>query len=437
MRKHFVALESHSTNFGVISLEEEQIMLDEAAQDAAGATQDLAEAERIIEVSDALEDLAVVADGIEEATPAETQLVELAGQMAVAGTDVQPEEVVPAMEGYVGRRIATEGIRERAHQIWESIQRFLKQIWEKIESFFYKIFGTIPNLRKRIEALEKHVEDAVGRKMEDKKFKITSGVTAFCVDYKPVKNESELTSALKAIDGAAKFTYSDIADKMAKAGESLADIIGNFEPKSAQDQAKKMLDEFSKINRSVSFSGTNLPSDYMPGFTVKAGEQLMGNVRLAHRALKDDSDKSILGELDRARRTGFDLISAREKAGSTPADFEFQTMSLGGCTDLLKASAKLLDTLEDYKRGKGWKEVKKAKDKLESASSKAASSFKNLKDSEEADEKAAVPFFKSMLNFNQAYTAWVKNPAIPMLQHSLTSIRAVMVAVEKSVACYK
>ena len=202
--RRFLATESYSDFRGELSLEEEQVLMDEAATDAAEVDKDLGESERVIEVSDALEDLAVIADGIEEATPAEAALIETAGDMAVAGTDVQPEEVVPAMESYIGRRIATEGIRETARAIWESIQRWVKSIWEKIEKFFYKLFGVIPGMRKRIAALEKRVDEAVGKKVEEKKVTISSGVASLCIDYKPVKNEGEflkgVTSLQKVLD---------------------------------------------------------------------------------------------------------------------------------------------------------------------------------------------------------------------------------------------
>ena len=160
MRRH-VNLSLESARFDstpVLSLEEEQIMMSDAADLASEIGQELNECDRIIEVSDALEDLAVIADEIEQASPVEIALIEKAGDMAVAGTDIEAEEVVPSLESFRGKRIATEGLRDTAALIWKNIQEFLKAVWEKIEKFFYNIIGTIPTIRRRLEALAKKIE---------------------------------------------------------------------------------------------------------------------------------------------------------------------------------------------------------------------------------------------------------------------------------------
>ena len=104
------------------AMEEAEVMEEEARELAAEITADNAEAERAADLSDSLEDLAVVASSIDEATPAETQLIQLAGDMATAGDEeVTSEDIVPATESFVGQRIAVEGFVEKAKQIWEAI----------------------------------------------------------------------------------------------------------------------------------------------------------------------------------------------------------------------------------------------------------------------------------------------------------------------------
>lgn len=440
MRKFFTpALEGHALDLaqGNLSLEEEQVMLDEAAADQAEATQDLAEAERIIEVSDALEDLAVVADSVEEATPAEAALVEIAGDMAVAGTDVAPEEVVPAMEGYVGRRIATEGIRETAAAIWKSIQDFLKKIWEKIKNFFYKLFGTIPALRRRLKALSKRAEEASGKSLGDtKKVKLTSGLSSLSIAGKVPKNSSELNKGIKSLGDAVGYVFGTMMGKVAEKGEKIATIISDFDPAKAEASVVEMNKALEGASGSIpGASGSN--TTRFPGFSTQIGESLFGDVSLAYKGYIDGKDAGTpLGALDRIRRGGTDLISTSEKTPNLPSEVEFAPLSPAEVDAIVSDLEKILDKMEDYQRGAKSKAVEKAKSDIEKASAKATKAFDSLDKSEDAGEKAAVPYYRGLLNMNAAYARWAQSPAMPLSSRALTSIKAVMTVCEKSLALY-
>lgn len=442
--RRILSMETHRPAFEgvVLSLEEEQILLQEAQQDAAEVATDLNEVDRLVEVTAGLEDLAVIADGIEEATPAEVALIETAGDMAVAGTDIPAEEVVPAMEAYKGGRIATENIRDTAASIWRQIQAFVKKVWEKIEGFFYKIFGTIPGLRKRLEALEESIDAAGGKSVEGdkKKFKVSSGVSAFCVDHKPVKTEADLKAAVKDTLDTYKWIFTNSADLVAQVGKELAGAIGDFDPtKGAEEQAKVVAETAKKYAQSLgrSFpkgSTENLPK--LDGFVVIGGKQLLGNTRLVAKYFKDSTDAGVLGQLDRYRRSSVELAGARDKDAAVPSEFDFATLSIASAKDLVKQAGEMLDLLEDFHRGKGWKEVKKVKTDLENASSKATTAMSKLKESEEASERAVVPYFRAVLNFNGVYAGWTQKPYMGSYTHGLTVVRAIMTLVQRSMAQY-
>lgn len=443
MRRH-IALENEEVvnleDQPVLSLEEEQVVASEVANTEAEIATDLGETDRVLEVSDALEDLAVVADGITEATPAETALMEVAGNMAVAGSDIEAEEIVPSMESFRGTRISTEGLRETAATMWKNILEFLKKVWAKIEAFFYKIFGLVPGLRRRVASLEKSVDEATGLKLENNKFKVTSGVAALCVDYKPIKNEAELKAGLKDLREAADFIYKTKLSGDAKAGEKMADIIGDFDPeKDAAAQVTEMVKAVgAHIKASANVPGSSTAPSGYTGFAVKAGAQLMGNTRLVSKLYNEQGDKSVLGALDRVRHSGVEFATAREKAGTIPGDFEFATLSLAGCSAILKDVENLLDSVEEYKRGKSSKEVAAAKKKMETASEKAGKAFEKSGNGEpDSKERAAMPYYKGLLNMNAAFVRWVQQPAVPFTRHALTAASAALMVVQKSVAQYK
>jgi hypothetical protein len=418
-----------------ISMEEEQILLDEAAQDSASVDTDLGEAERIIEVSDALEDLAVIADGIEEATPAEIALIENAGDMAVAGSDVEPADLVPAMESYRGKRIATEGIRETAQQIWRAIQDFLKNIWKKIEGFFYKIFGTIPALRKRLKELKGRVEAKSGSAIEDKKVTLNSGLGALSVDYKVVKNEAELKSALGDLEKATAWVYGDNQAELAKMGNSIADAISDFDPEKAEESAKKVQSAVSKHSPGALPGSKASGGSRFPGFKVTQGSALLGNVSLLKKEFNSSTETGTLATLDRQRRSGVELAATGEKHKDAPASSDFQTMSNSSMEEAIKICEKILDHMEDFQRGKKSTDVKAAKTKVENASKKATSAVEKAANDEDA--KHCVPYYRAVLNFNASYARWAQSPAMPLASNALTTIRSTMNVIQKSLGAYK
>lgn len=444
MRRHLlntnIAMESYGSRVALenISMEEEAVMVDEATTAAAEADQDLSEAERIIEVSDALEDLAVVADGIEEATPAETALVEIAGDMAVAGTDVAPEEIVPAMESYRGGRIATEGIRETARNIWESIRRYLKEVWEKIEKFFYNILGTIPRLRKSLDALEKHGEDVQGKHVENNaKVKMTAGLANISANHVPAKSEGDFSKNLSNLGAAVKFVYGNYAESVTKQGEAIADVIGDFDH-AKPTEATAALRTKLKSHKPALPPGESRNTTRFPGFAAHVGEALPGNMSvITKRYVDNESDESDLGALDRYRLSRTDLMPTAEKAPTKhTTEVEFAPLSVSAAHKLIKEMRDILDTLEEYKRGSKSKNLAKAKTSLEKASEKAN---KNMGDTKPDDEggKVAVACFRKILDFNAAYARWAQSPAVPMMSHALNVIKTHMVVIQKSFALYK
>lgn len=437
MRRHFnPAMEAQSFSAN-ISLEEEQVMLDEAASDAVSVNDDLNEAERIIEVSEGLEDLAVIADGIEEATPAETALIETAGDMAVAGTDVDPEEVIPAMESYRGRRISTEGIRETAQTIWRSIQEFLKNIWKKIEAFFYKHFGTIPALRKRLKELQSRVEAKSGSSIEEKKVTLNSGLTSLSVEYKVVKTGAELKTALGEMEKATNWAFGEVQTNLSKAGDKIADAISDFDPEKAEESAQKMVTAVKEAKASNPPGSSKVSGNRWPSFEAYQGPALLGNVSLVSKHYSEgrDGNGGVLAKLDRMRRGGVGLEPTNEKSKDAPSSSDFTTMSTSDMEDAIKTCEKILDHLEDFNRGKRATDIKTAKGKIETASKKATGAVEKAANDEDA--KACVPYYRAVLNFNASYARWAQSPAMGLSQVALTSVRATMAVITKCLGAYK
>ena len=448
MRKFLNTAMESFTPMGTISMEEEDQMIADAAEAAPEIESDLAQADTAQATSDALEDLAVIADGIDEATETEIALINNVAAMGVASDgDVAPAELLGegeptqmdsglAFESYKGRKISTEGIREVARNIWESIKNFLKKIWAKIEKFFYNVMGDVPRLRKSIEAMQKRVDDDSSKKMEDKKVTINSSVANLSENYVPCKTEGALNSALKTFADHASQVFKGHAEKVKKAAEAMADDIADFDPAKPAQSLAKLSASAKPLSDAPSYCKSK-NSTRSPGYIVYESPSILGNVVLSHKSKSVDSDKGEdVGFAESLQSASLSMVDSSEKDKSGADSFEMATMSHSGMNEALKTCLKMLDSIEEYSRGKGFKEAKKASDKLRDATSKAEKAFAKL-DKDEAEGKAAVPAYRAACNYNKAVTHWSINPVMSFTGHTKSVVRATMMAIQKSMSAYK
>ena len=456
MRKFFsVAMESQPTNVNMISLEEEEVIMDEAVQDGTEVSQDLQEAERIIEVSDALEDLAVIADGIEEASPTEVALIENAGQMAVAGTDVEVDEIIPAvvadempaedavgedgkpvptptMESYVGRKISTEGIREVARTIWENIKKFVKAIWEKITRFFHNVYVGIPRLSSNLASIKGEIDELVKSKATNSKAEVvmTAGAGTLSLNGAAFKDGADLLAGLTKLNKESSWVFGVYATSLAKRGEEMAKIIGGFDPK----VPTKAVEEMCKLFKSpiATFTGTK-DSKKFEGYETTVGEEVLGGATVMYKHFNgfvEGSGSEV--DLERARKGGLVL----DKKAADVKECKFQSFDLAVARKLIEECEDLVTKLSAYDRGAGYKNLQKAKTTLEAASAKASVTMAGFKTEEGGAEKKVVSYFRSSINFNTAFANWAYNPMGPLVMHDISVIKAIIVAVKKSLAAY-
>lgn len=432
MRRRLFALEAAPVGqtLGLLSLEEEAVVVDEAAVDNQEIAEDLAEAERTLEVSDSLEDLAVVAQDIEEATPTETALIENAAQMAVAGTDVEPEQVVPAMESFIGKRIAVEGIRDQAKKIWENIQRVLKAIWERIMNFF-RVNVVIPTLRARLEGLKKGLEGLDKVKDNAGKFTISAGANSLAVGGKAPTTGAEVIKNFGEFAEAAVYVFGTNAENVASRGKEIAKIVGDFEPSKSNE---------TLANLTRALSGSKFAK--IPGakagkkegdFEIQEGPELMGGGKLRLRTYQVDETDSPLGAIDRLRTAGVELEAGNRAAAGS---IEFKTMEVPEMKKAVDLALSTLKGLEEFHKGSRFSNLKSAGDDLRSASNKATAAMNKMKDGDTGGGRT-VAEFRSLVNFNAAYARWVQQPAIPMTAKTLSAVRTIAMLVAKSAAQYE
>jgi hypothetical protein len=440
MRQHLnLATEAFAPG-PMISLEEEQLLIAETTEDAAAVAKELQDAEQVVAVSDALEDLAVITEPIAELSPTEAALVDTTAAMAVAGKDdMESSMLVPATESYIGKRLATESIKGAARTIWESIKRHIKALWEKIESFFHKFFGTMPRLKKTIDDMKKRVEASTGKTNDDKKVKITSGLASLSIDGKVVKSGAEINSGLGDLKKTADFVFKSNADIVESVGTVIADALDAFDPAKAEESCASFVSKFA----AKSSGAMKLPThgsgnaSRFPGYRPSYSAPLLGNVSLVARVYTSADGTTTLGKMERMRFAGVQMIKTSEKAITLPNDVEMPVLSVSEMNSILDECRSIVDVIEGYQRGKQLKEINKTKDAISSASDKATAAMAKAENSEDAGEKAAVPYYRALTNFNISYGSWASNPAMQFAQSATMTIRAMLVVVQRSLAGYK
>lgn len=439
MRKFITpSFEGAYLGLGVLSIEEEEMLIAETPAEEVEIQAEIAEADHALEVSDALEDLAMVADSIDEASTTDIQLLETAVSVA-AGPDVEVEEIVPAMESYVGRKISTEGLMETARAIWENIKKWVVKIWKKVKDFFYKIFGQIPSMRRKVEAMKKRVEDYSGYKKEENTVTISTGVKFMSINGTAVKNISAFNDGLK-VWGAAAESLASTNSEVERFANAAADLVGDFDIDNVQKtNLGKLYAETKEITGNKAFDAgkpTTVESHYdSKDFDVKYTPSLLGNV-VYQAVVAKPADGSLLGGLEKLRRTRLSPVSTVGKNKDADTEVEFTTAGLGELTKALELCEKILDGVEKVKRGSGVEKAEKARDKLKQACDKADARYqKAAKDDKTNKESLAV--FKSLLSLNMTATNLFVAPSTSVSSNAISVVRATLSLVGKNLTAYK
>jgi hypothetical protein len=157
MKRHFQIVAEQGPT---LSVEEEAILSDASSEAEAAVDLAAAEVERIGEVSDVANDAMLVVSGVPEVGKIEAELVSAVAEMAVAGTDANPEEVLAVSSG--DGMMTTEGIVSALQAIWRAIVTAIKNLWVGLKHWLTTYFSTLEQNRKHAEELIKKLDGMKG-----------------------------------------------------------------------------------------------------------------------------------------------------------------------------------------------------------------------------------------------------------------------------------
>lgn len=436
----------------VLSVEEEVVALAEADNLQNQVNQDVAETVRVedvtdvmLNVADTVESTQVVDPADENATPAEitpaqAMLVDTVSEMAVAGTDGDPDDVIetaePLLEGTpeekaVAVEAFVENIRKRAAEIWEKIRKFCLEIWSTIKEYFSRIFQAAPRLLHRVKELRDFVATAKksgGDSPKSGEIMVLVGTTSISYPDYQVRDTKELLKGLGELKTLANYAGGNYLNDAKYMGEAVAVQLKKFDPKKAAEHLNAVAKALPKNN----FDGlpANPPTGYLGCFEVVAH-------RVDKNKIKDLSDAQVVGAL---RNSGVKVQHRAGKQSMINTKNAFATMNWSEMEQTLSAVEGLVKQMMAVEKSSAMTGIEKAREELIAGGNHASQTMAKFEGNDDAGkmERAyAMDVMKSLMNFNTSLTRWMSEMTMPVSKKIYQTSRVALTLVENSLRQYK
>lgn len=384
--------------------------MDQADAEMEGAT-------RMIAVTDGLEDLACIAEQIEQVSPTEQALIETSARMAVAGSDVAPEEIVPGMEN-MGTRLGmemAEDLRDRAKQIWDGVMKSISGVWEKITTWMGNIFSRAEIIRSAAEEVRASLKAAEER--QNRPLVLGYGTSEYIMTAsKVIKNTTELKAQIKLELEAAKWVFEVYSKELLVIGSKLAKAYTNFNVENVDAFIKEIK---GAVIKDLKFPGRSAGEpNRFPNTNCFVGAELLTGVSLVER-IGVPKGEGELAEMDALYNTSITMDNTHIKGITPPKQLEFAMPSFKDCEDLLKDAEEIADMIEKFSRGSLPKELQAVRKEIDDAIAKnpeaIAKAYGNAEKAGLTPEQQAL--LKAAASMTVAFTNWVKNPIRDMVMH--------------------
>lgn len=419
----------------VLSVEEEVVALQEADELQGEVVDGIAEAERVEDVTDAMLNIADTVEEVDQLTPQQAMLIENASEVAVAGTDTSPDDVIPPMEDLIGegKEVALESfvedMRRRAGEIWARIRQFVIDLWAKITAFFKRIFATAPRHLARIKELRDVIaakKKGGNAKAKSETVQVMVGTTALSYPSYMVRNANDLNKGIGELQKLSDWVYGQYLKNVKVQGDMIATELKKFDPNKAAESLATVARGLPKanFNNVLKSPGTG----YMGCFDLHV-------VRIEKDKIQGLSDSQVLNAL---RHTKI-VLESRDGAAPAVTREGFATMSFEEMEAVLKSVEGVLKKVVGYETSSDYKALESTRQALMEGGNAATAAMGKMNGNDEAGKMQrmfALEVMKSLQNFNTTFTGWASNLTVPMSKKLINVSRASLVLVEKSLAQY-
>lgn len=416
--------------------ETDGVTLEELSSDLLGLEQQqehnqhFEEIDRLESLGYGVEDLIELTTGIESATPREVQLIHTATELALSGSDISVEELIPSLEDSVGSVIATESLKATANSIWEAIRRTVKRIWQLINDFFDGTKGDIMRLRLRIKQVRHRGQNMTGRTIKTSEVTLGREINALSTYHRKPRDAKDVVEGLNEILNQCKMIFGGYSNAVEVSGRKLKNTISQFDTQNPEKSLRQVVEAGQRFDpRKEVGSLTAVMDSRWEKNTVQRLPPLMGNKSIFFMQPRARGGSNTLlaeAEATRNRRTFMAMSSPEAINAHTEGEVKtFPAASVLEITNLVESIVELIS---------GYQSRLASLDKTHrdiQSSSQVLAGVLSTRDSISEPVRAHV---RAALNFNTSYTQWCNQPQMSLMALALTACRAALIASGKSLS---
>jgi hypothetical protein len=418
-----------------ISPDEEMLGLESLIIDLKDGETVLGEIKRTEEIREGLIDLGNVSASIESTSIHHLALIQIASNLATAGTSASCEDLFPSLEDYNGTRVSTESLSKKANELWQRILVAIKGLIAKFSNFWTSLFGAVDVLIRSVERTAIRSKGIKGRSPKENQVTLGNERHKLEINGSLVKDGSSINKALVEAHRQLKIITVNYTDAVIHTGGKLVLSAGqtNLAPdlylKNTIEACKGLgLSQIASLLNSRPY----IDSRFSNGEVVVA-PPLLGNKSLFtttdHRV--NDSSPLVSAEFSRSRRISLSASTTREY--SRPTDTAtIRSMSSSEIDTVCGAIKELLETVKSLSTSGTQKRLNKVNTEVLTAINNAQKSLYSVPVSESDGTR-----FRSASRFATSFTAWSQNPHDALCTHILSVCRAVLVVCNKSIQLHR
>ena len=400
------------------------------------------EADRYVDLATGLENLALVATGIESANPNELGLIDVAGDIAMAGSNHDGSLLTPGLEDSAGGTVSVEGIKTIAKDIWKAIKEFVKKIWKRVDDFFHNVFGALPRLRKAMVALKDRADKMADKSIEESKTEVGSLANPLVVGNVAPANGSAIEEVLKTELTVATGMFEVYTKCVIDRGEHIKKGFKAYKP--AKDWTEEQHsaavaelfawgDDSSKIRKAFEAKELKTKDRRFPENATISSVDIGGNMSLFVQERVESDNATVLGKADAASSRVVRIMSTFEKSKDAVDDHEMETMSIKDIQAIADVCIEIIDVIEGWERGKNIGKVKDLVKDVNDGGEALSKVFGKFDDV----PNAVRPYPKAAQGFTKSFTDWTGEQYASVTKNALAAVRAAVSLCNKSLSNYK
>jgi hypothetical protein len=188
------------------------VLLQESMMDEISRSQD---------IHDGLVDLVRVTESLETLTPHHMAYLQIATNMALAGTPYNASSLIPSLESAVNGNVEMESLKSTLKSLLDNIMLMLKQLASKFFEFWSAITSDVNRSMAANKRLAIRAKAASGRTISDPQVELKNERPKLEILGRPITNASALLKGLKEGERQLNFVLKNHTGTVVSCGESL------------------------------------------------------------------------------------------------------------------------------------------------------------------------------------------------------------------------